>query len=332
MTALKKFDRLESIGLWKKDELAQRIEVIVSFGNSTLVLSDKNENPITHWSLAAIIRLGSNQDYVVFSVDKDCSESLEINDSTMIMAIDEICLKIQKTRPKHGRLRIFISSIVLIGFILSGIFWLPKATARYAAKVIPETKVEEISALSLKYISQIFGPVCSTVRGERSLRFLEERLLKNSKSRIFITKMEQRKSALLLGGNILISDSVLKNQIGAELLASYVLLETIESKKQEFLYDLFLSIGVKATIIFLTTGEINSNKLSQFSQDRILRKRSLPEAKKLLNLLNDLEVSSKSFVNEEPYYRQSEISEHSTEDFEPLLRDVDWLELQQICD
>ena len=49
MTAIKEFERLESLGLWRDSKDSQRREVIVSFGESTLVLSDINNRPITHW-------------------------------------------------------------------------------------------------------------------------------------------------------------------------------------------------------------------------------------------------------------------------------------------
>ena len=54
MTAIKEFERLESLGLWRGLKDSQRREVVVSFGEATLVLSDINNRPITHWSLAAI--------------------------------------------------------------------------------------------------------------------------------------------------------------------------------------------------------------------------------------------------------------------------------------
>jgi len=48
MTALEKFERLESLGLWKETETSQKKEVIVSFGNASLVLSDNLDTPLTH--------------------------------------------------------------------------------------------------------------------------------------------------------------------------------------------------------------------------------------------------------------------------------------------
>ena len=50
MTALKEYARLESGGLWRADADAQRRDVIVSFGDATLVISDSAERALAHWS------------------------------------------------------------------------------------------------------------------------------------------------------------------------------------------------------------------------------------------------------------------------------------------
>lgn len=57
MTALDKYVRLESGGLWRADANAQRRDVGISFGDATLVIADTAGRPVAHWSLPAITRL-----------------------------------------------------------------------------------------------------------------------------------------------------------------------------------------------------------------------------------------------------------------------------------
>ena len=58
MTALKKYQKLESPGLWRDAPEAQRREVVVAFGEASLVLSDpRTGSALSHWSLAAVHRL-----------------------------------------------------------------------------------------------------------------------------------------------------------------------------------------------------------------------------------------------------------------------------------
>ena len=105
MNPIQDFDRLEAMGLWREDGTRQRREVVVSFGKSTLVLTDINNNPLTHWSLASINHLGQSDAGTIFSVDADGDETLEIEDPTMIAAISKIRSSIDAARPRPGRLR-----------------------------------------------------------------------------------------------------------------------------------------------------------------------------------------------------------------------------------
>ncbi|MBL4808367.1 MAG: hypothetical protein JKY31_13950, partial [Rhodobacteraceae bacterium] len=59
MTALDKYIRLESVGQWREHSSAETVEVIVSFGDSTLELTNLQDAPITHWSLLATRRIGT---------------------------------------------------------------------------------------------------------------------------------------------------------------------------------------------------------------------------------------------------------------------------------
>ena len=54
MTAIKKYARLEASGLWKESKKCDFIEVLITFGKTSVVLSDYKDTPLTHWSLAAI--------------------------------------------------------------------------------------------------------------------------------------------------------------------------------------------------------------------------------------------------------------------------------------
>ena len=58
MTALPEYQRLECSGLWRDGPGAQRREVIVAFGDATLVIADaRSDRALAHWSLPAVLRL-----------------------------------------------------------------------------------------------------------------------------------------------------------------------------------------------------------------------------------------------------------------------------------
>ena len=106
MNPIKDYDRLEAMGLWREADARQRKEVVVSFGKSTLVLTDINNNPLTHWSLASINHIGQSDRGTIFSADPHGAETLEIEDPTMIAAISKVRSTIDAARPRPGRLQL----------------------------------------------------------------------------------------------------------------------------------------------------------------------------------------------------------------------------------
>ena len=106
MTALEQYDRLEATGLWRETKTSQNIEVLVSFGNASLILSDFTGNPLTHWSLPAVTRLNKGKTPAIYSPNSYGIETLEIDDETMVIAIEQVRKTIKSRRPRKGRLRI----------------------------------------------------------------------------------------------------------------------------------------------------------------------------------------------------------------------------------
>ena len=92
MTALTQYQRLEATGIWRKSAEAQRIDVIISIGESSLVITDINEKPLAHWSLAALAVKQSKDGNKLYHPDGDPSETLELgnNENEMAEAIEKL--------------------------------------------------------------------------------------------------------------------------------------------------------------------------------------------------------------------------------------------------
>ena len=241
MTAIKEFERLESLGLWRGLKDSQRREVVVSFGEATLVLSDINNRPITHWSLAAIEDAGKGENGVIFTVDDLGEETLEIDDQIMISAIYKIKASIEARRPHPGRLRWFLGAGILISFLVISIFWLPNALTQYASNIVPDSKAVEIGEVILKSIQKTTGSVCTSPPGERALRRLENRVIGSPSNRIRIIEMGNRPSLHIPGGNILINHRLTIDEPNANLIAGYAILERAIEDEKSPLFDLFKS-------------------------------------------------------------------------------------------
>ena len=331
MTAIKEFERLESIGLWRDSKDSQRREVIVSFGESTLVFSDINNRPITHWSLAAIDDAGNSENGTIFTVDDLGEETLEIDDQIMISAIDKIKASIEARRPHPGMLRLYLGSGILITFLTISIFWLPNALTQYASNIVPDSKAVEIGEVILKSIQKTTGSICTTPEGERALRRLENRVIGSPSNRIRIIEMGNRPSLHLPGGYILLNHRLTHQEKNANLIAGYAILERALEDEKSPLFDLFKSMGLKKTLKFLGTGDIDNSDLEYFANNQIFSSLSAPEAETIIELFNVAEIPRTRFAVNANRSDLIMATDLVAEQYLPILNDEDWLNLKEIC-
>jgi hypothetical protein len=331
MTAIKEFERLEALGLWRETANAQRREVVISFGDSTLILSDINNSPLAHWSLAAIEYKGSAENGSIFSVDDLGEETLEIDDSTMIAAIGKVRASIDATRPHPGRLRWFISAITLLLFLGVTIFWLPNALTKYAASIVPESKSVQIGDSLIKSIQKTTGSICSTPSGERALRRFEDRVIGAPSNRVRILEMGTRPSVHLPGGNILLNHRLTTQSSDANLLAGYAIMERAAEDEKTPLLDLFNFIGIRKTLGFLGTGGIGNADLEAFADWRLFGPHSDPSMHTMLELFTLAKVPFSAYATHAKNDELLRAQDLSPEQYDPILSDNDWISLQEIC-
>ncbi len=335
MTALKKFERLESLGLWKATETSQKVEAVVSFGKSSLVISDHKDTPLTHWALAAIEIVSSDEDCRIYAPDKEYTETLEITDQTMNRAIEKIRKEIRSPRSHRGRIRLLSAGLIALSFALLTIFWLPKALADYTTAAITDAKSREIGAKLMPYINQYAGTPCRKGETLTSVRKLEDRLIGGDHSTLFISDLGARKSMHLPGGIILANKTLVENYDGIEVLAGYVLMEKALQDESPALHTLFLEAGPIATISFLATGQIKDNVLEKFAKDRITGAMIQPDSTALLKLFTSAKLPSTPFAKTlvASDATQALITGNPvTGPYDPLLTDPQWLALQSICE
>ena len=91
MTAIKKFSRLEAKAVWKENDDIPPRSVIISFGKSSIIISNENAFPLDHWSFNTIVMISKSKENTIFSQGSNRSEKLIIEDIEMINAIILIC-------------------------------------------------------------------------------------------------------------------------------------------------------------------------------------------------------------------------------------------------
>ena len=336
MTALEQYERLESIGLWKESADAQRREVIVSFGNATLVLSDKNENPLTHWSLAAVRRVQKDGSAVTYAPDGETEEALEIDDDLMVKAIETIQSRLRRGLPKPGRVRWVIGGGITAVVLALALFWFPDAIARYAASIVPDAKAEQIGQQVLRQVTEFSGEACSSPQGNNALRLLEDRLIGTRSNRILVLELGARNSSHLPGGLILVNRRLLENYDDPEVAAGFIVMERAIEDETPPLLALFSTMGTASVVSFLASGEISESALKRYAESRVTGQSQPPAEASLLTLFELARLGTKPFATllAKTGVDTSGLAAGAIPpvDQRPLMRDGAWVALQSICD
>lgn len=182
MTALAQYRRLEAIGLWCENQGATPREVVVSFGQATLVLSDPGtETPLTHWSLPAIVNLAPGRHPAIYApveapAGQPPGETLTISEPEMIDAIARVHRAIETAQPHPGRLR---RRLLLGGLALAAaaaIWWLPGQIIAHSTAIAPPAQRLLVGEAVLAEIERITGPACARLAGDTVLTRLGGRL------------------------------------------------------------------------------------------------------------------------------------------------------------
>ncbi len=344
MTALKQYEKLESVGLWRETPDAQRVEVYVSFGDTSLVIRDKNEAPLSHWSLPAVKRLNPGEVPALFSPTSEAAETLELDDDIMIDAIERIRAMIERDRPHPGRLRLISLLVVVIATAMASALWLPGTLARHAASVVPPETRRQIGEATLARLSARIGTPCSTLAGQRALRQLGTRLGLDEATRIIILPGTTLTSAALPGGMILLNRRLVENFDQPEVAAGYVLLERVQSMRRSPLERLLDSAGFLVSLRLLTTGRIEPSVLDAYASSLLSRPTRLPDTSLLLAAFARARLpaaplarslasgpgtapgttagTTAALIEGDPLRGKT---------YQPLLSDAAWLRLQAIC-
>lgn len=338
MTAIKEYQKLESGGLWRARPEDQKREVVLSFGDTSLVIRDRSNAPLTHWSLSAIERINPGKRPALFEPGLNSGENLEIDDDLMINAIEKVRMTIARRRPKQGRLRVTIFMLSLVGIVSTAAFWLPDALLQHTTKVLPDTKREDIGRHLLNEINKIAGETCNSRVGTRALAQFHQKLDPTQElENVLILPSSMRQSTLLPGNILLLSHTLVEDHDTPEVLAGYILSGIVQAQEIDPLVDFLSGTGTAATFGLLTTGEIELSSLRNFAQTLMKDSESFPSSESLMREFSRAQLSTK------PYAFARDFSGETTLDLieadpvrstpqTPLIPDGDWVSIQSICE
>ena len=337
MTALKEYERLECTGLWKENIDSQRREVLVSFGDNSLILRDTTETALSHWSLPAIERVNDGKLPAVYKPGPDALEPLEIDARTMIGAISKVNRIIEKRKPRHGRVRTYILISIIFTLGVIGFTWLPNALIQHTLSVTTQKNKVQIGESLVTEIVNLTGSPCTSTLGDSALLSFKTRVLGKINHRLLIVP-DSRKKVISLPGNIhLIDKTVFEDHDTPEVAVGYLYNSLDKHKNNDPFLILIKEAKIGTLLRLLTTGKIKKETLRKHAEKILTASESQINQESLLKRFQDSRVATSPFayaldvtgestmilIEGDPYRKISA----------PLLiRDSDWISLQTICE
>ena len=340
MTALPEYDLLEAPGLWRETPQAQRREVIVSFGQTALVISDdRSVTALTHWSLAALVRRNPGVRPAVFAPSEELGEELEIADETMVAAIEKVQAAIAARRPHPGRLRRigWIGGLTVVA--VAAVVWLPGALIDQAVRVLPAAKELEIGRRALADLERTTGVACHSTEGDKALTALAERLPEVAE--IAVLPRSLSGARLLPGGVVALGADTLTGPDTPEVAAGAILAAQIVQAKAPPLRAALAWAGAGAALRLLTTGELPETALRGYGAAVLAAPPAMPhdpaETEALLAAFKAVGVSATPFAYALDPSGEVGLGLIEADPFRgapaprPVLSDANWLALKDIC-
>ena len=266
MTAIKKYTRLEASGFWRESTESEQIEVLITFGKTSIILSDYKENPLTHWSLAAIKLISRSQAEAIFSTDLENGETLSISDANMIHSFLLFINKDEKKlESKNGVYYIITASLVI--FFTLFILFLPSKIRSLTESVI--SQAHEVQLIK-SYISEhlkTYGSTCSSAQADKILNSIVS-FVQNDTSTLSIRIVRSQKMNVLHlpGGSILISNDFLKDASNERSLVEILEQELLRASERRPLKTLINEQNLFLLIKFILgfESEFSVTKVNSF--------------------------------------------------------------------
>lgn len=338
MTALKKYQRLECGGLWRETPQDQRREVLVRFGDATLVLSDpKSGTAISHWSLPAIERINRGEEPPIFTPGSDASESLELSDPEMIAALGAVRHAVQAAAARPGRLRGVLLGGGTLAVLAIAAIWLPGALVRHTASVVPPAQRADLGQRALDDLSRVTGATCRNQLGLQALASLSERVFGPVDTPILYVMPEGVEQPLHLPGDVIILPRRMIEQAnGPEAVAGAALVERLRARAQDPIIPMLDHAGLRATLQLLTTADLPDDAIAGYGEALLrMAPAKLPDSEVLAAFetaqipvtpyalaIDPQGATTAALLAEDPYKGLAP---------SPLIPDESWVALQGIC-
>lgn len=334
MTVIDRFQRLESLGLWRASSDAQLREVVVSIGDATLVLSEPNGRVVTHWSLPAITRKNPGHTPGLFALADQPGETLEIDDTDMLDALDRVMRALRRSGSHRRRPRLALALATMALILFAGAVWLPAALARYAAEVAPEPIREAAGGALFAELQRSTGPACETRAGRRALDRLGARLFPARDLRLDVLPSAMRGVRVLPGGRIVMGRELVEDYDLPEVLAVELLAAGLAAETGDPLLELLEHGGAGAALRLLSTGRVPVEAIARRAHGLVTEPPANDVPEGLSDRLRQAEIDAVPYRTARHLDQGTAmpVSAPARTPTRPVLSDNDWVALQTICE
>jgi hypothetical protein len=341
MTALTKYQRLESSALWRDAAGGPRREVRIAMGDATLVISDlKNDRALAHWSLPAIERANPGLLPARFVPGPDAAEEIEVGDPEMVAALSKVDAIIRARRPHPGRLRAAMLASGAVVVVALCLFWLPRAIVTEASRMVPPETRAAIGHMLMTDVFRVSGAACTAPEGRAALSRLGARLFGGTGGDLIVLAQGLADTRHLPGGTILIGRPLVESSPTPEALAGFILAEAARADAADPLTDLLNWAGVRASLGLLASGSLRPDRIVGYAERLLtLPAPEVPE-RRLAARLAEAGIAPAAYATAaglspaaaEALATDTAAQGGKAQNGAPVLSDADWVALQAICD
>jgi hypothetical protein len=265
MTALDKYVRLEAIGRWREGPAAAPREVVVSFGDATLVLTDLADRPLGHWALAGVQAIGRDGAATVYAMSPEGGETLTIADSDMVEAIAAVTRAHRLAPPPAAepRSRAWIVALAAAVLAAAAIAWTPTLLREQAARMLPPEAAEVFGDQMLLQIMAATGPACADPAGRQALAALAAKVAGGTAFRLRAVDLGPAPVALLPGPTVAVGRAAIEQAEDPAEIAGWIAVALARETARPGPERLMTAVGPLANLRYIFTGALSDAALAR---------------------------------------------------------------------
>ena len=228
MTALSRYQRLEAEGRWRIGAGATPRDVIVKFGDASLIVLAPDDTPLAHWPLASLREVEDDAPGVALSPDIDSEERLWVADADMIEAIRAVSAELNAPPPRRRRrANVWVAAglVAVAGAIwAAGWFALPVVAERAIRGAPPGAAAALGAAATPAFVEAVLAAppprMCAAGAGARAMTRLLARLGADDSARVLVYDHPRADAWPAPDGTILVARGLIDHAPSPEALAA----------------------------------------------------------------------------------------------------------------